>query len=63
MAGSTTLDLHLLCAEVVLGERAIEAILDRGLMPLLSIRDRDAVRLGRWPSLARPAQPLAGRWS
>jgi type VI secretion system protein ImpC len=50
------------CAEAVLGERAAEAILDRGLMPLLSVRGRDAVRLGRFQSLADPPAPLAGPW-
>src|SRR6516225_1766054 len=38
------------CAEALLGQRAAEAILARGLMPLLSIRDRDAVRLARFQS-------------
>jgi type VI secretion system protein ImpC len=51
------------CAEVLLGERAVEAILGKGLMPLLSVRDRDTVRLARLQSLASPATPLAGRWS
>jgi type VI secretion system protein ImpC len=45
------------CAEVVLGERAMEAILGKGLMPLLSLRDRDTVRLPRFQSLAVPAAP------
>ncbi len=51
------------CAEVLLGERALVAMLDRGLMPLLSVRDRDAVRVVRFQSLAASPTPLAGRWS
>jgi type VI secretion system protein ImpC len=51
------------CAEVVLSDRAAAAILDRGLMPLRSIRDRDAVRLEAFRSLADPAQPLQGPWA
>jgi type VI secretion system protein ImpC len=51
------------CAEALLGQRAGEAIMARGLMPLLSIRDRDAVRLARFQSLASPPAPLSGRWS
>ena len=50
------------CAEVVLVERAIAAILAKGLMPLLSIQGQDAVQLARFKSLANPASPLAGRW-
>jgi type VI secretion system protein ImpC len=50
------------CAEIVLVERAIEAIRAKGLMPLLSIPGRDAVQLAGFTSLANPARPLAGRW-
>jgi predicted component of type VI protein secretion system len=50
------------CAEVLLSNRAAEAILGRGLMPLLSVRDRDMVRLPRLQSLAEPLTALAGRW-
>jgi type VI secretion system protein ImpC len=51
------------CAEVALGERAIEQILRLGLMPLQSLSGRDAVRVPRFQALADPATPLAGRWS
>jgi type VI secretion system protein ImpC len=50
------------CAEVVLTERALEAILGKGLMPLASVQGRDAVRVARFQALANPATPLAGRW-
>ena len=50
------------CAEVCLGERAAEAILGRGLMPLQSYRDRNAVRVTRFQSIADPPTALAGRW-
>ncbi|MFO1372487.1 MAG: type VI secretion system contractile sheath large subunit [Candidatus Competibacteraceae bacterium] len=50
------------CAEVLLGERAMSAILARGLMPLLSHRQRNAVRLARFQSLADPPAALAGYW-
>jgi hypothetical protein len=43
-----------------LTERAFEALVDRGLMALLSFRDRDVVRLARLQSLADPPRPLAG---
>ena len=51
------------CAEVVLTERALEAILGRGIMPFMSFPDRNAVRLVRFQSLADPAAALAGPWS
>jgi type VI secretion system protein ImpC len=51
------------CAEALLSEDAAEAILDRGLMPLVSFKGSDAIRLVRFQSIAMPATPLAGRWS
>jgi type VI secretion system protein ImpC len=51
------------CAEVLLTEHAAERILAQGIMPLLSFRERDRVRLARFQSLADPPAALAGRWS
>jgi len=51
------------CAEALLTEKAATKILDQGLMPLLSLKDRDAIRLLRFQSLADPPAPLAGRWA
>jgi len=50
------------CAEAWLGERASQALLEQGVMPLLSHRQRASVRLTRVQSIAEPAQPLAGPW-
>ena len=50
------------CAETVLTQRAAEAILDQGIMPLLSFIHQDIVRLARFQSLADPPKPLRGRW-
>lgn len=50
------------CAEALLTLRAAELILDAGLMPLLSFRDRDVVRLARFQSIRDPLTVLAGRW-
>lgn len=50
------------CAEAWLGERAGQALLERGLMPLLSHRQRAAIRLLRMQSIAEPLQRLAGPW-
>ena len=50
------------CAEVFLTERAAEAMLDRGLMPLISYRNRNVVRLMRFQSIAEPCKALEGPW-
>jgi len=50
------------CAETILTERAMEMLIDKGLMPVLSIKSRDAVRLPRFQSIADPPTPLAGPW-
>ena len=50
------------CAEVVFTERALEKILDLGLMPLLSFKNKDTIRLARFQSSAEPLTRLAGRW-
>ena len=49
--------------EVLLGERAMQAVLARGIMPLLGHRQRNAARLARFQSLAEPAAGLAGAWA
>ncbi|HEX8202674.1 MAG TPA: type VI secretion system contractile sheath large subunit, partial [Isosphaeraceae bacterium] len=36
------------CAEANLGQRAAEVLIDAGLMPLLSLRDQDVIRIGRF---------------
>lgn len=45
--------------EVLLSERAMQAVLARGVMPVLGHRQRNAVRLARFQSLAEPATALA----
>ena len=50
------------CAEVLLTESAADLLLDRGFMPLASMKGSDRVRLVRFQSVARPAAPLAGKW-
>jgi type VI secretion system protein ImpC len=50
------------CAEVLLTERDMDWILDQGYMPLASIKGRDAVRLVRFQSIAKPLARLSGRW-
>ena len=51
------------CAEVLMTMRAAEKIIERGPMPLLTMKETGTVRLGMFQSLALPATRLAGRWS
>lgn len=48
------------CAEVLLSDRAGREILERGFMPLLSHRNRNAVSIMRFQSLSDPPTPLGG---
>ena len=50
------------CAEVYLSDIAAEAVLAQGIMPFLSHRYRNIVRLARFQSIAEPFQALAGPW-
>ncbi len=51
------------CAETFLSERAGERILELGLMPLLSYRQRNQIRLMRFQSLSDPLPDLKGPWN
>lgn len=51
------------CAEVVFTEQAVEIILDKGIMPLLSYKNHDTIRLALSQSLAYPSTNLSGRWT
>jgi type VI secretion system protein ImpC len=50
------------CTEALLTDDAVERILENGLMPLVSLKGRDLVRLARFQSIADPPGPLAGPW-
>ena len=51
------------CAEVLLTDEAAEMLLDRGFMPLASMKNADRVRVVRFQSVADPPVALAGRWN
>ncbi len=51
------------CAEVYLSDRAMEKILNLGIMPFISHRSSNIVRLARFQSIAEPLKALAGPWS
>jgi type VI secretion system protein ImpC len=50
------------CAETFVTERAAEILINKGLMPVLSVKGRDAIHLPRFQSIADPPAPLAGPW-
>lgn len=50
------------CAEVLLTLKAAETMIGLGLMPLLSMKGSDQVRIGAFQSIAKPSAPLEGRW-
>ncbi len=54
---------NLPCAEVLLTHTAAEKMLEKGFMPLASLKDQPTVRLVRFQAIADPISPLAGRWS
>ena len=51
------------CAEVVLTEILAERIMEQGLIPLISFRDSDRVRIGRFQSISSHLKNLCGRWT
>ncbi|MHC4494336.1 MAG: type VI secretion system contractile sheath domain-containing protein [Planctomycetota bacterium] len=50
------------CAETILTEPAMEILIGKGLMPVVSIKGRDAIRVPRFQSIAEPPAPLTGPW-
>jgi type VI secretion system protein ImpC len=51
------------CAEVLMTQTAAEEMIEKGFMPLASLKDQPVVRLVRFQSLADPPSALAGRWN
>ncbi|MDD1618731.1 MAG: type VI secretion system contractile sheath large subunit [Methylococcaceae bacterium] len=50
------------CAEVCLSDKTMEKILNQGIMPFISHRSSNIVRLARFQSVAEPLKTLAGPW-
>jgi type VI secretion system protein ImpC len=50
------------CAGILLTRSAAEAIMENGLMPLLSYKNQDRIRLGRFQSISNPPSALSGPW-
>jgi len=50
-------------SEVVLTLRAAEKLLEAGLVPVLSLKGSESVRVARLQPIAKPLRTLAGRWN
>jgi len=51
------------CAEVQLSQNAAEELMEYGIMPIVSFKNTDRIRLARFQSIANPVRILKGRWS
>lgn len=51
------------CAEILLTQAGCETLMEYGLMPLISYKNTDRIKLARWQSAADPVTALGGRWS
>ena len=51
------------CAEIVLTENSLEIILEQGLIPLISFRNSDKVKIEKISAVALPITNLEGRWN
>jgi type VI secretion system protein ImpC len=51
------------CAEVPMTQSAAEEMMERGFMPLVSLKDQPVIRLVRFQSVTDPPSVLAGRWN
>ncbi len=50
------------CAEFTMTQSNAEILIEQGLMPLISFRDTDRVRVGRFQSIAFSESMLKGKW-
>ena len=51
------------CAEVLMTQSSAEEMMERGFMPLASIKDQPTIRLVRFQSVTDPPTALSGRWN
>ncbi|REJ76419.1 MAG: hypothetical protein DWQ47_12505 [Acidobacteria bacterium] len=50
------------CAEIAMTHEACDALIEQGLMPVISYKDTDKVRIGGIHSIRFPPKSLNGRW-
>lgn len=51
------------CSEVLMTQEACERLMEYGLMPLVTYKNTDRVKLARFQSIADPVTGLKGMWS
>lgn len=51
------------CTEIALTVNGCDKIIEQGLMPLISFKNTDRIRLARLQSVASPLTSLKGKWS
>ena len=50
------------CTEIIMTQSNAELMIEKGLMPLISFRDTDRVRVGRFQSITFSESMLSGKW-
>jgi len=50
------------CAETLMTQNNYEKILDQGLIPLVSFKNEDRIRIGGFQSIAHPPSIIKGNW-
>lgn len=50
------------CAEILMSETEADFLMERGYMPLASLKDQDALLVIRFQAISDPPRALAGRW-
>lgn len=50
------------CTEIVMTQSNCEKLINQGLITLISFRNDDKIRLGRFQSIAQPFSVLQGKW-
>ena len=51
------------CAEIIMIQANAEILIEQGLMPIISFRDTDRIRVGRFQSVTFSESMLSGKWS
>ena len=51
------------CAEIQMTESGVEKLMDFGLMPIVSFRAADKIKIARHQSIADPVTTLKGAWN
>jgi type VI secretion system protein ImpC len=51
------------CAEIPMTEAGVQKMIENGIMPLISFRDSDKVRVGSFQSISLSDERIRGRWT